>query len=119
MSHICSRCRCVFYSNAEYKNHNCEAIQQRDQQQVKSTQGMPIEQRLAALLPVPHDKSGQIHESMTVLQSLTRYLADRAGGNDKVTLVPGDVRALVLGMHCLCDRIELAMGIQPDGGKPQ
>ena len=56
---------------------------------------------------------------MTVLQSLTRYLADRAGGNDKVTLVPGDVRALVLGMHCLCDRIELAMGIQPDGGKPQ
>ena len=46
MSHICSRCRCVFYSNAEYKNHNCEAIQQRDQQQVKSTQGMPIEQRL-------------------------------------------------------------------------
>lgn len=121
MSTICSRCRGVFYSNADYIKHKCAVeLVPRDAAVGKAqaahvdiaasvgTKGLPIQERLAKLLP--DDTTGNIHDSMTVFQSLAMHLADKASKDQKTTLQQVDIRCLVRGLHAMCDRIEKGGG---------
>lgn len=117
MSSICARCGTVFPTHKEYSAHKCEVELKPERDvldpkptthvdvgaQVK-TKGLPIQERLQKLCP--DDRTGHIHESMTVFQSLAMHLAGRTHVEEKVFLAAVDVRCLILGLHALCDRIE-------------
>lgn len=124
MATVCSRCRGVFYSNAGYQEHLKECTAKYEASHVANeskkldkaavshvdvgaqvkTKGLPIQERLQKLCP--DDRTGHIHESMTVFQSLAMHLAGRTHVEEKVFLAAVDVRCLILGLHALCDRIE-------------
>jgi len=125
MSTMCARCGTVFASNIEYKNHRCEvALVPReevitsntsaDTQQharPKSTKGLSIADRLASVLPIGDLNSGGddtplVHDSQTQFQNAMLHLAKHSNSEGSIKIFPHDVRAILRGVHLLCDRIE-------------
>lgn len=129
MSVICSRCRGVFYSNAEYVNHRCgvelvprdaskgkqEAQSAKPTQDVQaapqSTKGLHIQDRLAKVLPIGDFGSGGddtplVHDTQSQFQNAMMFLAKNTTADGNTKIMPHDVRAIVRGVHLLCDRIE-------------
>lgn len=139
MSHICSRCRAVFYSNAEYRNHRCgvelvprdaskgkqgaQATQpsqptQDVQAAPQSTKGLHIHDRLAKVLPIGEFGSGGddtplVHDTQSQFQNAMMFLAKNTTAEGNTKIMPHDVRAIVRGVHLLCDRIEALQGVKP------
>lgn len=121
MSIVCSKCRGVFYSTLEHKNHNCRALAEKPPQTQpppKSTKGFSIAERLAAVLPIGELNSGGddtplVHESQSQFQNAMLHLAKNSTAEHSVKIFPHDVRAILRGVHLLCDRIEEGGGARP------